>query len=235
MLKLYYIPNACSMACHIALEEAGADYEGCSLDYMAGDHLTPAFLAINPKGFVAALVTDEGVISENPAILAYIAQRFPAAHLAPADPFGFAKVQAFNMFLSSAVHVTYRHLSRPSLFADGEAAHVALRAKVPEMTHKYYGLIERQLADGRAWIHGDEYTISDPYLFMYTSYLEWGDRGDPNLFPLARAHRLRVLARPATQAAIAAEGKGDPGASGKVDWEAIVRFEATRSPRASAG
>jgi glutathione S-transferase len=235
MLKLYYIPNACSMACHIALEEAGAEYEGVAMDYMRGDHLTPDYLKINPKGFVAALLTDKGAISENAAILAYIAQAFPEANLAPRDPFGFGQVQAFNIFLSSAVHITYRHLSKPMLFADGEVARAALKAKVPEMVHKYYGLIEKQLADGRPWIHGEQYTISDPYLFMYTSYLEHGDRGNRELFPLARAHRKRVLARPATQAAIAAEGHGDPGAQAATDWEAIVVFEEGRSRPARAG
>lgn len=212
MLRFYYIAGACSVAPHIVLEESGASYEEVAIDYHAGDHRKPEFLALNPKGFVGVLITDRGPISENPAIMAYVAQAFPEAELAPADPFGFAQVQSFNMFLSSAVHVTYRHLSRPTLFADGPDAAKALAAKVPEMTHKYFGMIEEQLSDGRPWIHGDKWTISDPYLFIYTSYLQRGDRGDPDRFPLARAHRERVLARPATQRVLEREGKGDPGA-----------------------
>lgn len=212
MLKFFYIAGACSVAPHIVLEESGADYDEVALDYYAADHRKPEFLAMNPKGFVAVLVTDRGPISENPAIMAYIAQTFPEAKLAPTDPYDFAQVQSFNMFLSSAVHVTYRHISRPSLFADGAEAHKALAAKVPEMTHKYFGMIEDQLSDGREWIHGDKWTISDPYLFIYSSYLQRGDRGDPEAFPLVKAHRERVLARPATQRALAKEGKGDPGA-----------------------
>jgi glutathione S-transferase len=211
MQTFFYIPNACSMSAHIALEEAGADYIGTMIDYFAGDHRKPEFLALNPKGFVGVLVTEDGPITENAAILAYIALKYPEARLAPKDAYGFALVQSFNVFLSSAVHVTYRHLSRPTLFADGAAAAEALKAKVPEMTHYYFGLIEHQLSDGRKWIHGDQYTISDPYLFMYSSYLQWGDRGDASRFPLVRAHRERVLGRPATQRVIAQEGKGDPG------------------------
>lgn len=211
MLKLYYIPNACSMAAHIALEESGAVYDSHAVDYFAGEHRTPEFLAMNPKGFVAVLMTDRGAVTENLAILAYIARAFPAALRAPSDPFDYAQVQSFNAFLSSGLHVTFRHLSRPTLFADGEDAAAALKRKVPEMTHYYFSLIEAQLSDGRPWIHGESYTVSDPYLFMYSSYLQWGDRGDADRFPLVRAHRERVLARPATQSVIVQEGKGDPG------------------------
>jgi glutathione S-transferase len=212
MLKFFFIPGACSVAPHIVLEESGADFERCPIDYYAGDHRKPEFLRLNPKGFVGVLVTDRGPISENAAIMTYAALAYPEAKLIPSGPFEFAQVQSFNLFLASAVHVTFRHLSRPTLFADGPEAAAALAAKVPEMTHKYFGMIEDQLSDGRTWIHGEQFTISDPYLFIYASYLQRGDRGDPDRFPLVRAHRERVLARPATQRVIAAEGKGDPGA-----------------------
>jgi glutathione S-transferase len=211
MLKLYYIPAACSLASHIALIEAGAQFEAQEIVYERGDHKSPEFLRLNPKAFVPVLVTEQGAITENAAILLYIAMAFPKAGLYPSDDaFGFSRVQEFNTFLSSSVHVTYRHISRPRLFADGPVAKAALRAKVPEMVHKYFALIEDKLADGRTWVHGDRYTTSDPYLFVYSSYLQWGDRGDPGRFPLVRAHRERVLARPATQQALAAEGVPDP-------------------------
>jgi glutathione S-transferase len=212
MQRFFYIAGACSVAPHIVLEESGSAFEAVAIDYYAGDHRKPEFLKLNPKGFVAVLLTDQGPISENAAIMAYVAQACPEAKLAPSDPFRWAQVQSFNIFLASAVHITYRHLSRPTLFADGPEAAAALAAKVPEMTHKYFGMIEQQLADGRTWIHGDQFTISDPYLFIYASYLQRGDRGDPDRFPLVRAHRERVLARPATQRVLAREGKGDPGA-----------------------
>ncbi len=211
MLRFYYIAGACSIAPHIVLEESGADFEAVAIDFYAGDQRQPEFLKLNPKGFVGVLITDRGPISENAAIMSYVAQAYPEAKLAPTDPYDFAQVQSFNLFLASAVHITYRHLSRPTLFADGPEAAKALAAKVPEMTHKYFGMIEEQLSDGRRWIHGDTWTISDPYLFIYASYLQRGDRGDPDRFPLVRAHRERVLARPATQRVLAREGLGDPG------------------------
>jgi glutathione S-transferase len=211
MLRLYYIPLGCSLASHIALEESGAEFETREMLFERGDTQSPAFLKLNPKAFVPVLETDHGVITENPAILLYIAQSFPDGRLLPSnDAFGCAQVNSFNAFLASAVHITYRQLSRPTLFADGPQAALALKAKVPEMAHKYFGLIENQLGDGRTWIHGERYTVSDPYLFVYSSYLQWGDRGNPDRFPLVRAHRERVLARSAVQRAIEREGTGDP-------------------------
>jgi glutathione S-transferase len=126
------------------------------------------------RQFVPVLVADRCIITENTAILLYIAQTFPDSGLLPSnDAFGMAVVTSFNTFLASSVHITYRHLSMPRLFADGEVPHAALAAKVPEMLTQHFGLIEQQLSDGRPWIHGDRYTVSDPYLFVYSSHLFW--------------------------------------------------------------
>lgn len=216
MLDFYYAPMACSMASHIALEEAGADYNSTCITIRKGENRTPEFLKVNPKGFVPILVTSQGTITENVAILSYIALTYPEARLLPSnDPYGLAQVTSFNTFLSSAVHVMFRAFNRPRLFADGEVAHAALIAKVPEMIKKYFGLIEDQLSDGREWIHGNSYSVSDPYLWVYTNLLFWdGDRGDPYDYPLTQAHRERVLARPATQRALKQEGVDDPAKVG---------------------
>ena len=96
MLRLFYSTGSCALASHIALEEAGAEYEAIRMDLRAGDQHKPEFLDLNPKGRVPALVTNLGVLTENLSILAYIAQSFPDAQLAPSDPFGFGQVQAFN-------------------------------------------------------------------------------------------------------------------------------------------
>ena len=77
MLKLYYAPGTCALATHIALEEAGADYTAERLDFKANQQNSPDYLKINPKGRVPALVTDRGILTETPAMLAYIAQTFP--------------------------------------------------------------------------------------------------------------------------------------------------------------
>lgn len=216
-MRFYYIPGACPLASHIVLEECGADYEGVAVDVFAGDTQTPEFLAISPRGFVPVLHTDEGAITENVAILAYLAQTFPEAGLAlSGSAFDLARVTAFNAFLATTVHITLRHYSRPRMFADGEAAHRALHAKVPEMLDYYFGIVEDGFRDGRPFVHGDSFTTSDAYLFVYASYLHWPtDRCDLSRIPHVVAHRERILARPATQRALTLEGIPDPATIGE--------------------
>ena len=94
MFKLYYAPGTCALATHIALEEAGAPYEAVLVDFRSQSQRSPEYLAVNPKGRVPALVTDSGTLTETPALLCFVAQRFPEAELAPlADPFALAQVQ----------------------------------------------------------------------------------------------------------------------------------------------
>ena len=79
MLTLYYAPKTCSLAPYIALEEAGAKFEPYRVNFPAGEQNSEKFKALNPKGRVPALGTDQGILSENVAILSYIAQAFPVA------------------------------------------------------------------------------------------------------------------------------------------------------------
>jgi glutathione S-transferase len=81
MLQLYYAPGSCALASHITLAEAGAEYEAVPLDLLANHQRKPEYLALNPKERVPALVTDKGVLTENPASLAFVAQSFPGARL----------------------------------------------------------------------------------------------------------------------------------------------------------
>jgi glutathione S-transferase len=113
MLTLYYATNTCALASHIALEEAGAAYETRWVDFGAAEQTKPEYLKINPKGRVPALVTERGALTETPAILAYIAQSYPEAQLAPLnDPFGFADLQAFKERLL-ALRAKLAALSKP--------------------------------------------------------------------------------------------------------------------------
>src|SRR3546814_10399720 len=115
-------------------------------------------------------------------------------------------MQAFHMYIATTIHVLFRQISRPEVYADGPEAAAALKAKVPEMSNHYFSLIEDKLSDGRLFVHGDSYSLSDPYLFVFASYLRMGDRGDIMLFPRLRAHRERVRARPAIERVLAIEG-----------------------------
>src|SRR5215207_4992075 len=123
MLKLFYAVGSCALASHVALEEAGAEYEAVRLDFAAADQRKPEYLKINPKGRVPSLVTDKGILTETPAILAYIAQAFPAANLAMLDdPFEFARLQAFNTYIASTVHVNHAHGRRGARWANEQAS-----------------------------------------------------------------------------------------------------------------
>ena len=204
MLKLFFAQGSCALASHIALEEAGADYEAVRLDLSTNVQRAPDYLAVNPKGRVPALVTDRGVITENPAIPAFIAQSFPAAGLAPLDdPFAFAEVQAFNGYLASTVHVAHAHKRRGARWADDPAALAEMARKVPETMAAAFALIEAQMLRG-PWTMGEAYTICDPYLFTLAGWLE-EDAVDIARFPKVQTHRARMLARPAVQRVLASE------------------------------
>jgi glutathione S-transferase len=205
MLTLYYAPNTCALASHIALEEAGAPYEARRLDFATAEQTKPDYLKINPKGRVPALLTERGVITENPAILAYIAQAHPEAKLAPLDdPFAFAELQAFMSYLCSTVHVAHAHRMRGARWADDPAAHESMKKKVPETVGACFDLIERTMFRG-PWTMGDAYTVADPYLFTIARWLE-SDSVDPARFPKVLDHRNRMAERPAVRRVLHAEG-----------------------------
>jgi glutathione S-transferase len=206
MLKLYYGRGACSLASHIALEEAGADYEAERLDLKAGDQQRLDYLRLNPKGRVPALVTDRGVLTESPVILGYVAQTHPEARLAPNDDsFAFGDMQAFNLFLATSVHVAFAHINRPYRYADGEAAAQAMKIKAPQALDDYFAVIEARLADGRPWAQGENYTVADPYLFVFSGWLQRDGYGHPERFPYVMAHWARVNDRPAVGRVLAVE------------------------------
>jgi glutathione S-transferase len=137
-------------------------------------------------------------------MLAFIAQSFPKARLAPLDdPFAFAEVQAFNSYLCATLHVAHAHRMRGTRWADDPAAIAAMQRKVPDSVGACYELIENKMLRG-PWVMGEAYTICDPYLFTVAQWLE-GDGIDPSRFPKVRNHRERMSERAAVRKAIAEE------------------------------
>jgi glutathione S-transferase len=204
MLKLYFAPGTCALATHIALAEAGADYTAERIDFKTNQQQSPEYLAINPKGRVPALVTDRGVLTENPAMLAYIAQSFPKAKLAPLDdPYAFAQVQSINSYLSSTVHVAHSHKGRGYRWATEESSFADMKKTLPKSMGAVFGLLEQNMLKG-PWMMGESYTICDPYLFTLTGWLE-GDGVDIATLPKVADHFKRMKDRPAVQKALAEE------------------------------
>ncbi len=200
-LTLYYAPGTCAQAVRIALEEAAAPYRLERLDFSARQQLSPDYLAVNPKGRVPALATPQGVLTETPALLAYVAQRFPEARLAPADAFGFARMQEVHSYLASTVHVAHAHRPRGSRWADEPEAIAAMQRKVPQNIAECFDLIERHYLQG-PWVLGDAYSVADGYLFTIAGWLK-SDGVDIARFPKVQAHSVRVGAREAVQRALA--------------------------------
>lgn len=204
MWKLYYAPISCALASHVVLEQAGADYEAVKVDFFANAQRSPEYLRVNPKGRVPALVTDRGVLTETPAILAFVAQSFPAAGLAPLDDaWAFAQVQSFNSYLCSTVHVAHAHRMRGHRWVDDPAAIMAMQEKVPQTVAECFALIESEMFQG-PWVFGDTYSISDAYLFTLARWME-ADGVEPSRFPKVADHRARMAELPAVRRVLAAE------------------------------
>jgi glutathione S-transferase len=203
MLKLFFSPQSCALASHIALEEAGADYQAVRIDFSKNEQRGADYLKVNPKGRVPALATDRGILTETPAILFYIAQTHPAAQLAPLDdPFALGRLQAFTSYLCSTVHVAHAHRMRGYRWADDAAAIAEMKRKVPQTVGECFALMEAEMFEG-PYVMGEGFTIADPYLFTLATWLE-GDGVDPARFPKILAHRTRMAARPAVAKILAA-------------------------------
>lgn len=208
MLTLYYTPDTCALVSHITLIEAGAEYALERVSFKREEQRKPDYLKINPKARVPALVTEEGVLTETPAILVYIAQKFPEKNLALMDePFKFAEVQAFNSFLCSTAHINHAHRMRGYRWVDAADTRSieAMKKKVPESVGDCYALVEREYFKG-PWVMGERYTVCDPYLFTLVQWLE-GDGVDIARLPRLKEFRERMAKRPSVQRAIEEETK----------------------------
>lgn len=204
MFTLYYAPNTCALASHIALEHVGAAYEAVRVNFSRNEQRSPDYLRLNPKGRVPALVTDRGTLTETPAILMYLCQSFPKAGLAPLeDTFALAQMNAFNSYLCSTVHVAHAHRMRGSRWVDDPAAIAAMQKKVPQSVGDCFEMIEREYFQG-PWVMGERYTVSDMYLFTLAQWLE-ADGVDPARFPMVADHRLRMSQLPLVRKIVAEE------------------------------
>ena len=196
MLTLFYSPGACSMASHIALEETGAAYTPQPVLIPKGEHQSPDYLKnVNPRGKVPALKTDDGVITENVAILTYLARSFPDAKLLPTDPLGTARATGHMAYLSNMLHPTFARIVRPERIAKGEAAQNAVKESARDT---FWGLLQEVdgIIDGQQWVMGSQYSACDPYTLVFYG---WGSRIGLPVKELKNytAFKDRMIQRPA--------------------------------------
>lgn len=206
MLKLYYSPGACSLAPHILLEESGLAYQTELVAIAEGKNRTPEYLAINPKGRVPALLTEEGeILTEVPAIAWYIADAAPALRLLPAGRLAAARYFEWFNWLSGTVHtMAYGQFWRTQRFVDGEQAFPPIKEKGRQNILDHYAYIEGRLK-GRSWAVGNAYTAVDAYLLVF---FRWGNRIGLDMragYPYWTAQAERVLQRPAVQRVLGEE------------------------------
>jgi glutathione S-transferase len=204
ILRLFYSPGACSLVSHIALEEAGADYEAVRVMLAQGEQLRPEYLAINPHARVPALATDDGVVTENIAILNYIADRFGGEGSVPrGDAMAAARCNALLGWFASSVHIAFAGIFRPARFSADEGVHGAIQQGGREAVERYFAEIENLIGDG--WLAGDAFTAADSYVL---TFFRWGVRVGIGIdaFPKMAALTGRVLDRPAVRRVLEREG-----------------------------
>ena len=204
LLKLYYSPGACSLVPHIALEEAGADYEAERVTLAKGEHLRPDYLAVNPHARVPALATERGIVTENPAVLNLIADLFGTPGSVPrGDPYAAARCNELLGWFASSVHIAFAEIWRGSRFTDDESLWPALEAGGRKALAQQFDEINGLCVD--EWLVPAGYTAADGYAL---TFFRWGRRigFDMGRYPQWAALAGRILERPAVQRALEAEG-----------------------------
>lgn len=206
-LKLYFAPGTCARVSLIALEEIGEPFETQLVSFMAGDHRSDAYLAVNPAGAVPALVTPTGVITQNSAILWYLARTYPAAKLLPPcdSPAGEAAQLSQLAHYSSDLHPAVSRFVVPFLYVKDSQAQGELRASAAEKLEFLLASKEAQLG-AADWILGEAWSVLDAYL-GWVWFRVTGAGFDPASFPSIAAHYDRLRERPAVQRALEREAQ----------------------------
>jgi glutathione S-transferase len=197
MLTLYYWPGASSVIPHITLEEIGTPYQRKLVNLAQGEHKGDAYLKINPHGKVPALAIDDKVLTENVAILTYLAKQFPDAQLLPHDLAEEVRCISTMAWFASAVHPTFAHIIRPERFASDAATHGNMKETARTTFWACCREIDSMLA-GKEWMLGTQYTVADPYALFF---FDLGSRIKLPMQELAAytAFSQRMLQRPAVR------------------------------------
>jgi glutathione S-transferase len=204
LLRLFYSPGACSLVPHVALEEAGADFEAVRTAIAEKAHRRPEYLAINPRGLIPAMEVDGRIVTENIAILSYIGHCRPGCGQLPLDDrASLARVyEALSWFATSVHYGGFGPIFRAR--AAGIERPEAELATDRERLRGLFGEIDALLAPG-PWLLGGRYSLADPYPLIFR---RWARRLELDVTPFAHwaDHTRRMVERPAVQRALAREG-----------------------------
>jgi glutathione S-transferase len=199
-MKLYFSPGACSLSPHIALREAGLEFELSRVDFATKKTRDGEdFMAVNPKGLVPTLRLDNGeILTEGPAIVQYIADLRPESGLAPAaGTMARVRLQEALNFISTELHKGFSPLfSKDCPDAWKEVVKTKLAAAFAE--------VDRTLAK-QPYLTGDTFTVADGYLFTVANWTKYVGLS-LETWPHVAAFVARTAERPAVHAALEAEG-----------------------------
>ncbi|MEM8731879.1 MAG: glutathione S-transferase family protein [Pseudomonadota bacterium] len=207
-LKLFVAPNTCARVPTIALEEIGVPFETELVRTAAKQQLSPAYLQVNPKGKVPALLIDGAPLTENVAILSWLNATYPQANLLPRTEtkLGECGQIADLAFFSATVHPTVTRVAMPVKFIkDTALSFDIVRPVGVEAMNKIMDMIEARLASG-PWWYGESWSVVDGYLYWVWGRITGVGYSDEK-YPNIRTHFERSDERPAVQRAMAREAK----------------------------
>ena len=203
-LTLYYSPGACSLVPHIALEEAEVPFKPARIPIADGAHLKPEYLAVNPHARLPSLGTDLGIITENIAVLNYLADRFATPGSVPrGDLFDAARCNELLGWFGSSVHIAFAQVWRGSRFSEDEAIWPMIEAGGRKVLGRQFDEIELLCVD--EWLVPAGFSAADGYAL---TFFRWAKRigFDMTAYPRWAALAGRVLERPAVRRALDREG-----------------------------
>lgn len=205
---LYFAPSTCGRVPLMALEEAGIAFDIHVVAFMAGEHKSPEYLAINPKGKVPALRIDGHSLTENVAILTYLDRRHPDAKLLPArhTDADLAQHLADLSFCAATLHPLVTRIRMSPIFAGPENARAVWEHAATAMD-EYFTLIDRRLSEA-PWWYGEGWSVMDAYLY-WVFYRVAGAAYDVEPFPAFADHAARMARRPAVQRALEREKQAE--------------------------
>lgn len=205
-LKLFVAPNTCARVATIALEEIGVPFETSLVRTAANQQNSPEFLKLNPKGKVPTLLIDEAPLTENVAILSWLAETYPDAQLMPATKTALeARKQTADLaFFAGTVHPVVTRIAMPmKLIPDAAQSFEIVRPQGAKDMDKIMAMIEARLSDG-PWWYGADWSIVDGYLYWVWGRIT-GVGYDGSAYPNIQRHFALNAERPAVQRAMARE------------------------------
>jgi glutathione S-transferase len=203
-LTLYYCPITCSLVSHLALTEAGADFDVRLVNLRRGAHRSPEYLRMNPKHQVPVLVIDAEPLTENVAIQLWIARHFPRARLLPSGDIDEFKAIALMAWCDSGIHPHLTANMLPERYCDLPSSEDGVRRAAQRILREKYQIAE-DLLTGREWFL-DHFTLPDAFFFWCFRH-GMKSQVDMSGFPNCRGHFERVSQRASTQKVLAFEAQ----------------------------